>query len=146
VTTIDNDGIFINRQLIIPFAEVAFRFGVSSGPGGQHVNKTETQVTLLFDVQASPSLDEAARQRLLEKLAPRLDKNGVLQLSVQESRSQHQNREIALARFQQIVAAALHRDKPRRPTKPSRAAQERRLAAKKQRGQLKKIRRLPPDQ
>jgi ribosome-associated protein len=138
----DENEIIINEQLRIPLREVEFRFSQSSGPGGQHVNKSSTQVTLLFDVVQSPSLDEATRARLLEKLASRLTKEGVLQISAQESRSQHQNREAAIVRFQGVLAAALRRPKVRRKTKPSRAAVEKRLEGKRRRGLLKRERRL----
>lgn len=130
----------INDHVQIPLAELNFRFTTSSGPGGQHANRAATRVTLLFDVANSPSLDEATRRRLLKKLAPRLDKEGVLQVHSQETRSQVQNREAAVARFQSLLAAALVRRKKRKPTKPSKAAQERRLQRKKQRGQRKKER------
>jgi ribosome-associated protein len=139
----DDEGqVIINDQLVIPLRELEFRFSQSSGPGGQHVNKSSTQVTLLFDVAQSPSLDEGTRARLLEKLASRLTKEGVLQISVQESRSQHQNREAAVARFQAVLSAALRRPKARRKTKPSRAAVEKRLEAKRQRGLRKRERRV----
>jgi len=137
----NDDILIINQDVQIPLAELIFRFTVSSGPGGQHANKAATQVTLSFDVANSPSLDEASRARLLAKLANRLDKEGVLQISVQDSRSQVQNRATAVARFQQLLADALKVAKKRRPTRPSRAAHERRLQSKKQRGQIKKGRR-----
>ena len=134
----NDDILIINQDVQIPLAELIFRFTVSSGPGGQHANKAATQVTLSFDVSNSPSLDEASRTRLLTKLANRLDKEGVLQISAQDSRSQVQNRATAVARFQQLLADALKVAKKRRPTRPSRAAHERRLQSKKQRGQIKK--------
>jgi ribosome-associated protein len=132
--------IVINNEVSIPTVELGFTFSTSSGPGGQHVNKSETKVTLSFDVTGSPSLDEATRARLLQRLANRLDKAGVLQIHVQESRSQARNRETAVARFQQLLAMALKERKKRRPTRPSRAAQERRLAEKRRRSQLKEDR------
>jgi ribosome-associated protein len=92
-------------------------------------------------VAASPTLDEAMRARLLHKLAPRLDKDGILHIDVQESRSQHRNRETAVLRFQLVLANALKQPKKRRKTKPNRAAIERRLAEKKQRSQRKQDRR-----
>lgn len=131
----------INEAVQIPIAELNFRFSTSSGPGGQHVNKTATRVTLLFDVANSPSLPDEVRQRLLIKLANRIDKEGVLQLHVQSSRSQHRNRDTAVALFQQILADALKQEKKRRRTKPSAAAQEKRLAEKKKRGERKQERR-----
>lgn len=136
----ESNTLIVNDSLAIPLAEVEFRFSASSGPGGQHVNKAETRVTLLFDVAHSPSLSENQRGRLLEKLASRLDNNGVLQVSAQTQRSQYQNREEALARLQKLLADALVIPKKRRPTKPSQAAQERRLQAKQQRGKRKQDR------
>ena len=133
--------IFINEQVSIPASELTFRFSTSSGPGGQHVNRSATRVTLLFDVAQSPSLDETSRGRLLQKLASRLDKTGVLHIAAQDSRSQRRNRETAVLRFRLILANALKRPKRRRKTKPSRAAVEKRLANKKKRGQRKQERR-----
>lgn len=137
----NDEPIIINEQVSIPAAELQFRFSTSSGPGGQHVNRSATRVTLLFDVAQSPSLDEAARARLLQKLASRLDKDGILHIDVQESRSQYRNRETAVLRFQLILANALKQPKKRRKTKPTQAAIEKRLAAKKQHGQRKQDRR-----
>lgn len=131
----------INATVQIPVTELSFRFSTSSGPGGQHVNKSATKVTLLFDVANSPSLPEDVRARLLTKLANRLDKEGVLQLQVQSSRSQHRNREAAVSLFQQLLAEALKRQKKRRRTKPSATANEKRLTEKKKRSERKKDRR-----
>lgn len=136
----DEQLIPINAELSIPLAELSFRFSTSSGPGGQHVNKSATKVTLLFDVVNSPSLTDEVRARLLKKLANRLDKEGVLQLHVQSSRSQHRNRETAVSLFQKLLAEALKKKKKRRRTKPSAAAQEKRLAEKKKRGERKRER------
>jgi len=135
-----DETIVINQHLTILAAELEFRFSTSSGPGGQHANRSATRVTLLFDVAQSPSLDEKTRQRLLKKLAPRLDKQGVLRLDAQESRSQHRNRETAVARFQALLAAALVKRKKRKPTKPSRTAVEKRLSQKRQRKRKKQTR------
>ena len=96
----DNDLIPINQTLSVPESELQFRFSTGGGPGGQHVNKTATRVTLLFDVANSPSLDEETRVRLLDRLASRLDRRGLLHIDVHESRSQWQNRATAVARFQ----------------------------------------------
>jgi ribosome-associated protein len=136
----DERVIPINEALQIPLAELSFRFSTSSGPGGQHVNKSATKVTLLFDVANSPSLPDEVRARLLKKLENRLDKEGVLQLQVQSSRRQHRNRETAVSLFQKLLAQALKKKKKRRRTKPSAAAQEKRLAEKKQRGERKRDR------
>lgn len=136
----ESNTLIINDCLAVPLAELEFRFSASSGPGGQHVNKAETKITLFFDVAHSPSLSESQRARLLEKLASRLDNNGVLQVSAQTQRSQHQNRAEALARLQKLLADALVIPRKRRPTKPSQAAQERRIQAKQQRGKRKQDR------
>jgi ribosome-associated protein len=136
----DENWIIVNKQLGIPRSELEFRFSTSSGPGGQHANRSATRVTLIFDVARSPALDEETRAKLLLKLASRLDKDGVLQIDVQESRSQWRNREEAVARFQALLADALRPVKPRRKTKPPQAAKEDRLAEKKKRGKLKKER------
>lgn len=136
----EQNVVVINERVQIPLSELEFRFDPSSGPGGQHANRSATRVTLLFDLRHSPSLDEATRARLLQKLGPRLDKEGVLQVQAQDSRSQHQNRETAVARFQALLAGALIRRKKRKPSRPSKAAEERRLAEKKKRGRLKQER------
>ena len=137
----DFEGIVINDKLTIPLSELKFRFSTSSGPGGQHANRSATKVTLLFDVTSSPNLDEATRQRLLSQLSSYLDKNGMMQIQVQDSRSQHQNREIALLRFQTLLANALKIRKKRRRTRPSRQAIEKRLANKKIQSRRKQERR-----
>ena len=130
----------INEALQIPVAELSFRFSTSSGPGGQHVNKTATRVTLLFDVAHSPSLPDEVRARLLKRLANRIDKDGVLQLHVQSSRSQHRNRDTAVSIFQKLLADALKPRKKRRRTQPPAAANEKRLQEKKRRGERKQDR------
>jgi ribosome-associated protein len=138
--------IIINSQLIIPQAEVQYRTARSSGPGGQHVNKNETQVELLFDVAHSPSLSDFQQQRILSKLKNIIDSEGVLHLTSQSERSQLRNREIVTARFQEVLAAALRVPKKRRPTKPTAASKARRLESKKRRGQIKQLRRSTPDE
>ncbi len=130
--------IVINENLSIPADELQFRFSTSSGPGGQHANRSSTRVTLLFNVAQSPSLNEPTRERLLKNLTSYLDREGVLQIHVQDTRSQYQNREIAIRRWQQLLATALKPRKRRYKTNPNRAAIEKRLAEKKQRSQVKK--------
>ncbi len=137
-------SVSINSHLVIPAAEIEYRTTRSSGPGGQHVNKTETQVELSFDVAHSPSLTEAQRQRILSRLPNLIDQNGVLHLAAQSERSQLRNREIVTARFQEGLAAALREAKRRRPTKPTAAAKTKRLESKKRRGQVKRLRREVP--
>ena len=123
--------ILINEQITIPMSELRFRFTTSGGPGGQHANRAATRVTLLFDVGASPSLDDISRARLLEKLAHRLDKNGILRIQVQDTRSQNQNRSIAISRFLVLLSQALIESKERGITRTPRKVIEKRLAAKK---------------
>ena len=136
----DQEDVIIDSSVTIPARELTFSFSPSSGPGGQHANRAATRVTLFFDVANSPSLDEAQRERLLKRLASRLDQNGILQLTAQDTRSQHQNREIALERFEKLLSEALKPRKRRRKTRPSATANERRLREKKQRGRRKEDR------
>jgi ribosome-associated protein len=124
----------------IPESELRFHFVRSSGPGGQHVNKASTQVELLFDVVNSPSLSEAQKARLLDKLALYIDKGGILHLTSQATRSQYQNRQEVITRFQQLIIGALRVPKKRRSTHPTAASRERRLKAKRERGQVKRVR------
>jgi len=131
----------IDMTVSIPLDELRYRTTRSSGPGGQHVNKTDTQVELLFDVAHSPSLDDSQRQRIVSKLKNLIDQDGVLHLTAQTERSQLRNREIVTARFQEVLAAALRVPKKRRPTRPTAASKTKRLESKKRRGQIKQLRR-----
>ena len=138
--------IAVNARLSIPAAELEFRTSRSGGPGGQHVNTASTRVELLFDVARSPSLTEAQRQRLLQELAPRLDKRGVLRLVAQSERSQSANRDEAVERFRKLLGVALRPRKKRVASAPTRASRERRHEAKKHRGSVKRQRgRVRPD-
>lgn len=137
----ESTAVAINTHLHIPLAEIEFRFSGSSGPGGQHVNKTATKATLLFNVAHSPSLTAEQRAAILEKLANRIDNEGVLQIQAQTARSQWQNRELALARFQTLLAEALRPTKVRKKTRPSRTAVEKRLANKRKQSERKRERR-----
>jgi len=130
----------ITNTLTIPLSEIRFRFARSSGPGGQHVNRSATRVELLFDVAGSPSLTEAQRERALKALASYIDSDGVLHLISQTFRSQFRNREEALERFQTLMRRAMRVPKRRLPTRPSRAARERRLARKRRRSEIKRQR------
>ena len=134
----------VNGRLTIPLHEIDVHFTHSSGPGGQHANKAETKVILSFDIALSPTLHAtltpAEHKRLLGRLRSRLDSSGVLQVAAQDTRSQSQNRQIAMDRLRQILADALKKPKPRKKTRPSRAARERRLEEKRRRGRLKKER------
>jgi ribosome-associated protein len=139
--TNEPDVIRINNQVSIPTSELSFRFSRSGGPGGQHVNRSETQVELLFDLAGSPSLSEADRWRARGALGSRVDSDGTLHVVSSESRSQHRNRQEAINRFQQLMASALTVRRKRRPTRPSRAAHERRLEHKQRLSDKKRLRR-----
>ncbi len=132
--------VIITPTISIPLSEVQYRFVRSRGPGGQHVNKTSTQVELWFDVAHSSALTDAQRQRLLHKLKNLMDNAGVLQLSEQSERSQFQNKQAVTGKFKSLLIAALRVPKPRRPTRPTKAAQEKRIAGKKKQSQTKELR------
>jgi ribosome-associated protein len=131
----------------VPLAELRFRASRAGGPGGQHVNTSSTRVELEFDVAGSPSLSDAQRATIRERLANRIAADGVLRLSSRTSRSQLRNREDVTARLQRLLADALRQRKPRKRTKPSRAVKEARLQEKKRRAHVKKQRRpVSPDE
>lgn len=136
----DGELLRINDELSIPLTELSFRFSRSSGPGGQHVQKSSTRVELLFDVTNSPSLTGAQRTKVLGRLSGYIDSAGVLHLVSQSERSQLRNREEAIARFESLLRQALKRRKRRKPTRPTAESQERRLRKKWQRSQIKKWR------
>ena len=137
----EEDRLEITSALRIPLAELTYRASRSGGPGGQHVNTSSTRIEVVWDIAASPSLDDAQRARLLERLATRLDKEGRLRLVSGATRSQLQNRMAVTARLASIVADALHVPRPRKRTRPSRAAKAARLDAKRKRAGLKASRR-----
>jgi len=128
----------ITDTLAIPDDELVERFVRSSGPGGQNVNKVATAVELRFDIAASPSLPEAVRARLLAKRDRRVTDEGVLVLNAQRFRTQERNREDARERLAAFIASGLHAPAPRIATKPSRAAKQRRLDAKRERSTIKR--------
>ena len=136
--------ITINGQFAIPRTELKFQTARSGGPGGQHVNTADTKVMLRYDIQQSTAFaaafSEAEQARILNKLAHRVDANGILQIVSQETRSQHKNRELAVVKLRETLLEALHKPKPRKKTRPSRKAKERRLAQKKHRSKIKKDR------
>jgi len=135
--------------LILPAAELRWRFSRSSGPGGQHVNTTDSRVELIFDLAASEAFSPMLRERALRRLEPQLQE-GCLVISASEQRSQWQNRVAAQRRLVALLQEALRPPPPpRRPTRPTRGSVQRRLAAKKQRGEVKRQRggRIqPPDE
>ena len=135
----------VTHDLTVPEAELSWRFSRSSGPGGQGVNTTDSRAELSFDLQRSPALPEHLRARALRRLASRTV-DGVLTVAASEHRSQLQNREAAEQRLAQLLREAVAPPAPtRRPTRPTRGSQERRLEAKKQRSQVKRERRRGPD-
>jgi len=131
----DVGAVRISASLAIPLSELQFRFSPSGGPGGQHANKVNTRVELRFDVAGSPSLGPRQRARLVDRLGPEV------RLVADDERSQLRNRELAVQRFRQRMADALRIEKPRRPTRPSRGAKERRLTAKRRVSERKRARR-----
>jgi len=128
----------VTATLAIPLDELRFRFSRAGGPGGQNVNKTETRVELTFDVAHSPSLSDWQRGRIRERLANQIDSEGVLHLVASSERSQLRNREEVVERFRAVLAGALRPVRHRRPTKPTTASRERRLAGKAHRAEIKK--------
>ena len=133
------DAIRVTRSVTIPRHEIELRFSRSSGPGGQHAQRTETRVEALFDVHASSALTERQKRRVVAKAGP------VLRAIAQDERSQWRNRELAVERLVQELRAALHVPRRRKPTAPTQAAKERRLAEKRRRGDVKRLRRPPDD-
>jgi ribosome-associated protein len=137
----DADGLRIGRGLVVPEGELAERFTRSSGPGGQGVNTSDSRVELSFDVARSPSIPETTRARMLGRLESRLV-DGVVTVAASEHRAQLANRRAARDRLAALLTeAAAPPPRRRRPTKPSRAANQRRLDAKKRRSQTKQGRR-----
>lgn len=136
----------ISDSLAIPLDELRFRFSRSSGPGGQHVNRSETQVELQFDVAHSPGLSEEQRALILLRLRGHIDTDGVLHLVSSGTRSQLRNREEVTIRFVQLMERSLRPVKPRRPTRPSARARARRLEQKRRRSEAKRLRGAPDEE
>jgi ribosome-associated protein len=132
------ESIRVTRSVSIPLAEIELRFSRSSGPGGQHAQKSETRVEALFDVDASTALTAAQKARVARKAGP------VLRAIAQDERSQARNRELAVERIADQLRDALRIQRRRVPTKPTAQSKERRLEAKRRRAQVKRLRK-PPD-
>ncbi|MBN1465146.1 aminoacyl-tRNA hydrolase [candidate division KSB1 bacterium] len=130
----------INSTTFISESELRFSASRSSGPGGQHVNKVSTKITLEFDLFNSPNLTDAQKELLRERLAGRLTREGVLVVHSQKSRSQLTNKNDAMAKFVDILAKALQVKKKRRPPHRSMAAKHARLQSKRFRGEIKQMR------
>jgi ribosome-associated protein len=135
----------IHRNLVIPASELVESASRAGGPGGQHVNKTSTRVTLRWNVRESKTLGAAQRARLLARLGPRLARSGDIVVHAGRSRSRAKNREAARTRLAEIVREALRVRRRRVPTGPGKAVRERRLQEKKHRGVTKRSRARPRD-
>jgi ribosome-associated protein len=131
----ERESIRVTRSVSIPRAEIELRFSRSSGPGGQHAQKSDTRVEATFDVESSSALSEAQKKRVVAKAGP------ILRAVAQDERSQWRNRELATERVVDSLREALRVPRRRRPTKPSKAAVERRLEEKRRRSELKRLRR-----
>jgi ribosome-associated protein len=136
----DDTLLEITPDVRVPRAELDYRATRSGGPGGQHVNTSSTRVELTWNVRTTTSLTEEQRTRVQDKLANRIDAEGILHLDSSTSRSQHQNKEEVTDRFRDLLARALHVPKPRRKTKPTRASKEARLNEKKRHSRKKQER------
>jgi ribosome-associated protein len=134
----ERESIQVTRSVSLPRSEIDYRFSRSSGPGGQHAQKSDTRVEASFDVEASSALSEAQKRRVVAKAGP------VLRAIAQDERSQWRNRELATERLVESLRQALRVPRRRRPTKPTKASKERRLEQKRRRSDTKRLRR-PPD-
>ena len=137
MAVIRREFIQVTSRLAIPLEEVELRYSRSSGPGGQHAQKTETRVEAVFDVAHSATLSEAQKTRLTARAGP------VVRAVAQDERSQSRNRELALERLGQAIRAGVRVPRKRRPTKPSAASRERRLEEKRRRAERKRLRKPP---
>ena len=133
----DDDALRPTRSVRIPLAEVVVRASRSSGPGGQHANVTASRIEATFDVAGSGALSDEQKRRVIARCGP------VVRAVAQDARSQVRNRELALRRLEERLAKALHVQRSRKPTKPSKGAREQRLQAKARRGAVKRDRRRP---
>ena len=129
----------VSRSLTVPASELQWRFSRSGGPGGQHANTADTRAEVRFDVAGSPSLGPRQRARLLERLGPEV------RVVADDERSQARNRALALERLGARLASALRVEAPRRPTRPTKASQTRRLESKRRQAERKRMRRPPQD-
>ena len=131
------ESIRVTRSVALPLSEIELQVSRSSGPGGQHAQKSESRVVAVFDVEASEALTPAQKKRVVAKAGP------VLRAVAQDERSQARNRELAVERLVEALREALRVERRRVPTKPSAAARERRLEDKRRRGETKRLRRPP---
>jgi ribosome-associated protein len=138
MAAMESESIRVTRSVALPREEIELRTSRSSGPGGQHAQKSETRVEAIFDVEASTALTEVQKRRVIAKAGARV------QSVAQDERSQLRNRELAVERLVEKLRAALKVERRRVPTKPSAAAKRRRIETKKRRSETKRLRR-PPD-
>ena len=131
----DGESIRVTRSVVLPLAEVQLRFSRSSGPGGQHAQKSETRVEAVFDVDSSTALTAAQKRRVVARAGP------VLRAVAQDERSQLRNRELAVDRLVEQLRRALKVERRRVPTKPTEASRQRRLDEKQRRSRTKRLRR-----
>jgi ribosome-associated protein len=136
----DGESIRVTRSVVLPLSDVRFRTSRSSGPGGQHAQKSETRVEALFDVEASEALTDAQKRRVVARAGP------VLRAVAQDERSHARNRQLALERLVAQLREALRVERKRVPTQPSAAAKERRLEEKRRRSATKRLRRRGPEE
>lgn len=137
------DGPIVVREgFVIPGSELTWRYGPSGGPGGQHANRSNTRAELSWPLLTSPSISEDLRQMLIGRLGGRV-RAGAVTVSVDETRSQWQNRSLARRRLAELLADASRPETPRRATKPHFMARQRRLERKRQRAETKRLRRRP---
>jgi ribosome-associated protein len=139
IAAMDGESIRVTRSVVLPLGEVAFRYSRSSGPGGQHAQKTETRVEAVFDVESSSALSERQKRRVVARAGP------VLRAVAQDERSQTRNRELALERLVDQLRRALKVERRRVATQPTAASRERRLEQKRRRSRTKRLRRPGPD-
>ena len=135
-----NSKIRITETINIPVDELTFIASKSSGPGGQYVNKVNTRIMLLFDVNGSPSLSEDQKLKIQHHLSTRINKAGVLRVIAQSSRSQIANKELAIERFVELIHRAIQENPPRKKTRIPVGARQKRINGKKHRGRFKKLR------
>lgn len=137
--------LIISERITIAEQEVSYSASRASGPGGQHVNKVSTKVTLHFNVLHSATLSDEQRLRILRKLKTRISARGILQISSQANRSQFANKEAVKKRFIELIQEALRRKPPRKKTQVPRAVKQKRLDHKKQHARLKEMRKKKDD-
>jgi ribosome-associated protein len=135
----ERESIRVTRSVVLPRAEIELRYSRSSGPGGQHAQKSETRAEAIFDVASSSALSEAQKRRVIARAGP------VLRAIAQDERSQARNRELAVERVVEQLREALRVERPRRPTKPTAQSRERRLEGKRRRSVTKRLRRPPSE-